>query len=108
MINENVVEESIIALLQKIGYEYVENDDWILNRQLDEFIDESLLKRCLVRINSVKDPTIIDEAIKTIFRIDNPSLFERNRQFHEMLTEGITVEDKDYAVNPLIRLIDFD
>jgi len=108
MINENVVEESIIALLQKIGYEYVENDDWILNRQLDEFIDESLLKKCLVRINSVKDPTIIDEAIKTIFRIDNPSLFERNRQFHEMLTEGITVEDKDYAVNPLIRLIDFD
>lgn len=108
MINENVVEESIIALLQKIGYEYVENDDWILNRQLDEFIDEPLLKRCLVRINSVKDPAIIDEAIKTIFRIDNPSLFERNRQFHEMLTEGITVEDKDYAVNPLIRLIDFD
>jgi len=108
MINENVVEESIIALLQKIGYEYVENDDWILNRQLDEFIDESLLERCLIRINSVKDSKIIDEAIKTIFRIDNPSLFERNRQFHEMITEGITVEDKDYAVNPLIRLIDFD
>jgi len=48
IISENVVEESIIALLQKIGYGYVENGDWIFNRKLDESIDESLLERCLL------------------------------------------------------------
>ena len=48
---------------------------------------------------------IIEEAVKTIQRIDNPSLFERNYQFHRMLVEGITIEDKDYAVNPLMGII---
>lgn len=52
MVYESVIEESIISLLQKKGYELIdENDNWILNRTLDEFINEDLLKECLeVRI----------------------------------------------------------
>lgn len=71
----------------------------------DDFINVELLKNCLLKINSVKERRIIEEAVKTIQRIDNPSLFERNYQFHRMLFEGITIEDKDYAVNPLMGII---
>lgn len=109
MINENVIEESIIALLQTQGYEFIEPDsDWFSTRNLDEFINVELLEECISKINNTRDHRIIEEAIKTIQRIDNPSLFERNYQFHKMLIEGITIDDKNYAVNPLIRLIDFE
>lgn len=110
MVYESVVEESIIALLQKQGYELAEPDssEWFSTRNLDDFINVELLESCLLKINSVKERRIIEEAIKTIQRIDNPSLFERNYQFHRMLVEGITIEDKDYAVNPLIKLVDFE
>lgn len=110
MVYESVVEESTIALLQKQGYELAEPDSsgWFSTRNLDDFINVELLESCLLKINSVKERRIIEEAVKTIQRIDNPSLFERNYQFHMMLIEGITVEDKDYAVNPLIKLVDFE
>ena len=107
MVNENVVEESIISLLQGQGYDFADpsNDDWIANRKLDEFINEDLLMECLQRINHYP-ADILQEAIEEIKRIDNPSLFERNYRFHQMLIGGITIESKEYAVNPLVRLID--
>ena len=108
MVNENVVEESIISLLQAQGYDFADssNNDWIANRKLDEFINKDLLMKCLQRINHYP-ADILQEAVKEIERIDNPSLFERNYRFHQMLIDGITIESKEYAVNPLVRLIDF-
>lgn len=51
MVYESVIEESIISLLQNKGYELIdENDNWILNRRLDEFINENLLKNALLRL----------------------------------------------------------
>lgn len=109
MVNESVIEESIIALLPKEWYEFVEPDNgWLPARNLDDFINVELLEECLLKINAIKDRHVIDEAIKTIQRIDNPSLFERNYQFHKMLIEVITIDGKDYAVNTLIKLINFD
>jgi type I restriction enzyme R subunit len=110
MVNENVVEESIIALLTKNGYEFIDNaaDPWVLERHLDDFINVSLLKDQLRKINKPFADRVFDEVVKTIERIDNPSLYERNFQFHKMLVEGITIEDKDSPVNPLVRIVDFD
>ena len=46
MVYESVIEESIISLLQNKGCELIdENDYWILNRNLDEFINEKFIKR---------------------------------------------------------------
>ena len=108
MVYESVIEEAIIQLLQNKGYELIdENDGWISDRQLDEFINKDLLLECLERINGVHDLNVLKEAIATVTRLENPSLFERNFAFHRYLIDGVTVESKDYAVNPLIRLIDF-
>ena len=108
MVYESVIEEAIIQLLQQKGYELIgENNDWILNRQLDEFVNKDLLLECLERINNIHDINVLNDAINTLTRLENPSLFERNFAFHRYLIDGVTVESKDYAVNPLIRLIDF-
>ncbi|MDI3349665.1 type I restriction endonuclease subunit R [Mycoplasmopsis arginini] len=109
MVYESVIEETIISLLQNKGYELIdENDNWILNRTLDEFINEDLLKECLIKINKISDMNIIEDAINAIKRLENPSLFERNFDFHKILIDGITIESKDYQVNPLIKFIDFN
>ena len=109
MVYESVIEESIIGLLQKLDYELIEeNDNWISDRTLDSFINEELLFECLAKINNTNDHEILSEAIRIIKRLDNPSLFERNLRFHKYLIDGITIESKNYQVNPLIKLVDFE
>lgn len=108
MVYESEVEEAIIKLLQDQGYDFIdETDSWISDRQLDEFINKDLLLDCLERINGIHDLNVLKDAINKITRLENPSLFERNFAFHKYLIDGITIESKDYAVNPLIRLVDF-
>ncbi|WP_282456404.1 hypothetical protein [Mycoplasmopsis arginini] len=53
-----------------------ENDNWILNRTLDEFINEDLLKECLIKINKISDINIIEDAINAdIFDLKEISNF---------------------------------
>lgn len=109
MILEKTIEERIISLLQKKGYELIdEQNDWISKRNLDEFINKDLLLQCLRKINKVKDDRILIEAVNFITRFENQSLFEKNLTFHNCLVNGVTVEHEDYKINPLINLIDFD
>ncbi|MCI6107223.1 MAG: type I restriction endonuclease subunit R [Candidatus Faecimonas sp.] len=109
MVYESEIEEAIIQLLQNKNYEFIdENDSWISDRKLDEFINKDLLLDCLSRINGTNDFEILNEAVNTIMRLENPSLFERNFAFHKYLIDGITIESKNYVVNPLIRFIDFE
>ena len=108
MIHEKIVEETIISLLQNKGYDFLDRtDEWVQTRNLDDFINHDLLMNALEKINPGLSDEILKETIKTIERIDNPSLYERNYQFHKYLTDGITIESKKYDVNPLVRLIDF-
>ncbi len=109
MVYESVIEEAIISLLRNKEYELIdENDFWVSNRKLDEFFNRNLLLESLKKINHIYDEIILNEAINTLTRLENPSLFERNCLFHKYLIEGVTVESKDYDINPLIRFIDFN
>lgn len=109
MVYESVIEEAIISLLQNKEYELIdENDFWVSDRKLDEFFNRNLLLESLKKINHIYDEIILNEAINTLTRLENPSLFERNCLFHKYLIEGVTVESKDYDINPLIRFIDFN
>ena len=109
MLYESDIEEAIIGLLEKQNYDYIdENYEWIYNRKLDEFVNVEFLKESISKINNITDEEIINDAINTILRLENPSLFERNFNFHKYLIDGITVESKNYDINPLVKLIDFD
>lgn len=108
MLNEATIEESIISLLQNKGFEFLDFDnDWLIERSLDEFVNRETLYESLTKINRINDCEIINEAINRLTRVDNPSLFERNFIVHKMLLEGVTIESSKYKINPLIRFIDF-
>ena len=109
MFNEGTIENSIIELLQKNGFEFLDFDDtWLNERKLDDFVNKEVLLNALIKINELNDLDILNEAINGIMRVDNPSLFERNFLVHKMLVEGVTIESNKYQVNPHINFIDFN
>lgn len=106
---ENDLEKAIIDKLCNLGYIYLNaSDPWTVQRQLSDFINDSLLLEQLQIINPNIQTDILEKAIAMLKNIDNPSLFERNHIVHKWLTDGIQVEDYHSDVNPLIRFIDFD
>lgn len=108
MFYESDVERTIIELLKDCGYSYMDDtNNWVVERKLDDFINEQLLLDQLSKINKGVKNRILEEAIRTIKNIDHPSLFERNKIFHQYLVDGITIEDFESDVNPLIKLVDF-
>ena len=109
MFYESDVERTIIELLKDCGYSYMDDtNNWVVERKLDDFINEQLLLDQLSKINKGVKNRILEEAIRIIKNIDHPSLFERNKIFHQYLVDGITIEDFESDVNPLIKLVDFE
>ena len=104
---ESDVEEYIISKLESFGYDYLNNEDdefcWASARQLDEFINDEVLKNRLVKINKGINLSLIDDAITTIKRISESTMFERNRVFHSYLVNGISVETGNDESNPTIK-----
>ena len=109
MFYESDIEKTIIESLINVGYSYIsDNNKWVQERKLSDFINEEILLEQLIKINKGLNIKNLAEAIRIIKRIDHPSLFERNKIFHHFLIDGITVEDYESDVNPLIKLVDFE
>ena len=109
MFYESDVEKTIIEQLQDLGYSYMDDSNsWVQDRDLSAFINEEVLLERLILINKGVKVSILEEAIKIIKNIDHPSLFERNKIFHNYLVDGITIEDYQIEVNHLVRLVDFN
>ena len=105
---ENDLEKSIIDKLCNLGYIYLNTSDpWTVQRQLSDFINDSLLLEQLQIINPNIQTDILEKAIAMLKNIDNPSLFERNHIVHKWLTDGIQIDDYHSDVNPLVRFVDF-
>ncbi len=111
MINEEKIEDVIISLLEEKGYQLIdkENNNWLKNKELNEFINQDLLLDCLKKINHTLayKEDILKQAINKITNFDNPDLIERNYAFHKYLINGVTIDSKDCKINPLISFIDF-
>lgn len=107
--NENDLESVILEKLNNKGYEYGnDTDSWFSERKLNEFVNTDLLISQLKVLNNHVKESLLESAVNEILNIDVPSLFERNRIFHEYLTRGITIETGNNESNPTIRLIDFE
>ncbi len=107
--SESDLEFTILSKLQDKGYEYGNTtDSWFEDRELNEFINKDLLFARLKTINPKSKNSWIDDAITSILRISSTTLFERNRIFHDYLTNGIRIETGNDESNPTIKLIDFE
>jgi len=115
-ITESDIEELVIELLEKQGYQYIYAPDIAPDGKTPErsgFEDVLLtdrLKNAVARINPDISADLMEDAIKQIKRLNSPELIANNEAFHRMLTEGIRVNyHKDgHKRGDLVWLIDFN
>jgi type I restriction enzyme, R subunit len=114
-LTESVVEEATLIWLQELGYTVLNGGDIAPdsnNAERQTYSDTVLVDRlqtALERINPNIPADIIADAIKQAIRIDSPSLYENNRRFHKLLTEGVDVEypAADRTIYDKVWLLDF-
>ena len=67
MYNEHELEMSIIQMFEEKGYTYIENnDEWLVNRNLDDFIIEDDLLETLETINPKVKRILFNEVVTKI------------------------------------------
>ena len=98
MINENHIEQSLIAQLQEQGYTYFYGPDiapYSDNAQRENFasvILENHFKDCLKKLNPTIPESARVEAFQKIINLGTEDIMENNERFHNHLTNGVTVE----------------
>lgn len=98
MFKENNLENSCLEWFKKIDYEVLHGPDISPNgnnlkrNSYKEVIFEKTLKDAMFMINKGISKEILNEAIHKIKTHNSPSLIENNERFHQLITEGITIE----------------
>ena len=114
-LNEDVVEQATLEWLETLGYTPLNASEIApdsLNSERQTYADVVLIDRlrsALATINDKIPPDAIEEAIRKVTRTDTPSLFENNRRFHKLLTDGVDVEyqAEGRTIYDKVWLIDF-
>ena len=107
-VNENTLEQAIIAELQDKGYEYVYGPD--ITRDYHEVLLEDCFRSSMLNINPGITQEIISEAYKAIKNLGLLRLEDLNAAFHKYLIEGVPVPYQKDGENRTFtaKLIDFD
>ena len=115
--NEAIVEEAALDWLQSLGWLVMQGrelgpDAVDAERQTyEQVLLEDRLQRALVALNPALPAEAIDEAFRKLTRPEGPTLETRNRAFHRMLVDGVTVEFRreDGSIGGAqARVLDFD
>jgi len=116
-VDEGTVELAALTWLQSLGYELrygpsiAPVEPGAERASFDEVVLSGRLRESLARLNPGTPADAIDEAFRRVVRVDAADAVSRNRAFHKMLVDGVTVEEKrkDGSIGGVIvRLIDFD
>lgn len=116
---ESIVEEAALAWLEGLGYVVLHGpeigvDEPTAERSDPHFRDvilEQRLRQALARLNPDLPNEALEDAFRKVTRVNAPSLIERNRAFHRMLVDGVTVEYRraDGSIaGAQARMLDFD
>ncbi len=96
--NENTVEQAALEWLRSMGYEYRFGPDiapgeaQAERESYREVLLMGRLRDALTQLNPGVPQAALDEAVRKITTPEHPSLMQRNRAFHRMLTDGLEVE----------------
>jgi type I restriction enzyme R subunit len=112
---ESVVEDAALAWLESLGYtikhgpEIGPGELFSERKDYGQVILTNRLREGLARLNPTLPTEAIDDAFRKITRLEGATLDARNRTFHRLLVDGVTVE---YRADGAIRgaqalLLDF-
>ena len=96
-LTESDIEQMTIEIMQSRGYEYLYGPDIAPDGQspmrtsLGEVVLREKLEAAVRRLNPSLPAAVLDEAVKTVLRIGSTDLLADNEQFHDLLTQGVTV-----------------
>ena len=95
---ESVVEDAALAWLESLGFavkhgpEIAPGELFAERGDYGQVILATRLREALVRLNPALPAEAIDDAFRKIIRLEGAALEERNRAFHRLLVNGVTVE----------------
>jgi type I restriction enzyme R subunit len=116
-ITESVVEEAALDWFKGLGYQYLPGPDIACDgikperASYSDVILAGRLRSALRNLNPAIPIDALEDAFKKVLRSESPGLIWNNRQFHQMLVEGIDVEyrNKDGRIaGDKVWLVDFD
>lgn len=115
-LTESDIEQMTIEILQSRGYEYLYGPDIApdgttpMRASLGEVVLREKLEEAVRRLNPSLPAAVLDEAFKTVLRIGSTDLLADNEQFHDLLTQGVTVSvyEQGEERGKKVWLVDFD
>jgi type I restriction enzyme R subunit len=108
-LTEDAIEQDLINQLKNQGYQDFHNAD--LDRSgFDSVILEKLFKASLKKLNPYSPESALNEAYQQVLHLGSNDIMSNNEKFHQMLTNGVTVEYfKDgQSIGLQVKLIDFE
>ena len=115
--NESVVEDAALAWIQDLGWSVAHGPDIapdMPDAERDDYgqvVLEHRLRDALVRLNPELPTEALEDAFRKLTRLEGATLEARNRAFHRLLVDGVTVEyrtDDGTIRGAQAHVIDFD
>ena len=115
--SESVVEQAALAWLKSHGWSVAHGPDIAPDTTgaertgYGEVVLERRLRDALARLNPDLPASALDDAFRRLTRPEGSTLEARNRAFHRMAVDGVTVEhrtDNGAIRGAQVRVIDFD
>ena len=97
-VTEYIVEEAALAWFKGLGWTVAHGPDIAPDMPGAERTDygqvvlEGRLRNALAHLNPELPAEALDDALRKLIRLDGPTLEARNREFHRLLVDGVTVE----------------
>ena len=116
ILTESVVEDAALDWFRKLGYNVIGGPDMppgvgALRADYREVVLDSSLRGAVARLNPGLPAEAQEDALRRLTGPEGATLEARNRAFHRMAVEGVTVEyrDRDGAVRGAqVQVVDFD
>ncbi len=93
---EEKIEKEALKILERLGWQILSGPEigpeGSSERKYDEVILTRRLSEAIAQLNPRLPASTIDEVVKKVSRHDHPEMLLDNHQFHQQLTDGVSVE----------------
>lgn len=110
-LTEDDIEQNLIDLLKSEGYKYFHGTEIDNARNgFDQVIIQDQFKKSLQRLNPDLNESSLSDAYQKVSSLESNDIMSNNEQFHNMLTNGVSVEvfEDSQSIGKQVVIVDFD